>query len=227
MATINVLDKDGNIVAVQLPLAPGEAAAAVSKPVVLASDDPLVTAFGAKTDAKDSHSDGTSISFVQIAKQISFSIQAFVAAFGAALTRGAGAADANTQRVTVDTGQLSPLATTAQTMSAGFQLTGLPIDQPAIAIKSNASATGTQSNVASSATAVTVLASNALRLGATIFNDSTQILYLILSATTPTSSVHTIQMSAGAYYEVPFGYRGVVQGIWASANGSARVTELT
>lgn len=93
------------------------------------------------------------------------------------------------------------------------------------------STTGTTSQVASSGSAVTVLAANALRKGATIVNDSTAILYLILSSTTPTTSVYTVALAAkgtvGAYYEVPYGYTGIIKGIWASANGNAVVTELT
>jgi hypothetical protein len=87
-------------------------------------------------------------------------------------------------------------------------------------------ATATLSNVASSATSVTVLASNTSRVGATVMNDSTQVLYLKMGATASATSF-TVKMVAGAYYEVPFGYTGVLDGIWASANGSARVTEIT
>jgi hypothetical protein len=87
-------------------------------------------------------------------------------------------------------------------------------------------ATGTLTNVASSATTVTVLAANVARLGATIANDSTQVLYLKFGATASATS-YTVKMAAGAYYEVPFGYAGVIDGIWAAANGNARVTEIT
>lgn len=87
--------------------------------------------------------------------------------------------------------------------------------------------TGTLSQVGSSATAVTVLAANTSRKGATIFNDSTQVLYLGLSNTTPTSSAYSVKMAAASYYEVPNGYNGIIKGIWASANGNAVVTELT
>lgn len=97
----------------------------------------------------------------------------------------------------------------------------------ALVVKDDRSATGTQSNVAASASDVTVLASNANRLGATVFNDSTAILYLLLANATSSATVHTHQVGAGGYYEVPFGYTGVIKGIWASATGSARVTELT
>ena len=87
--------------------------------------------------------------------------------------------------------------------------------------------TGTGSQVASSASAVTILAANTSRKGATVFNDSTQVLYLILSNTTPTSAVYTVKMAAGSYYEVPAGYNGIIKGIWASANGNAVITELS
>ena len=94
-----------------------------------------------------------------------------------------------------------------------------------LVIKQSA-ATSTLTNVASSATTVTVLALNTGRIGATVMNDSTAILYLKLGATASATS-YTVKMAAGGYYEVPFGYTGIMDGIWASANGSARVTEIT
>lgn len=86
--------------------------------------------------------------------------------------------------------------------------------------------TGTQSSVASSASDVTILAANTARYGATVFNDSTAILYLLVGAGTSSATVHTVQLQAGDYYEVPYGYTGILKGIWASATGSARVTEF-
>jgi len=87
--------------------------------------------------------------------------------------------------------------------------------------------TGTLSSVASSATDVLVLAANANRLGATIFNSSTQILYLVLGTTTSSTTVYSVQIAVSGYYEVPYGFTGQIRGIWASANGSAKITELT
>jgi hypothetical protein len=88
------------------------------------------------------------------------------------------------------------------------------------------SATATLSNVAASATSVTVLASNASRKGACIANDGNKVLYLKFGATASLTS-YTVRLDANAQYEVPFGYTGIIDGIWSSANGSARVTELT
>lgn len=109
-------------------------------------------------------------------------------------------------------------------------LTGGKLDSTATVATTDAPATGTITSVASSATSVTVLASNALRKGAAIFNDSTQLLYLALSTSAASTTVHTVQIPPSSYYELPICdggvYTGQITGIWAAANGSARVTEL-
>ncbi len=90
-------------------------------------------------------------------------------------------------------------------------------------------ATGTKTNVASSASSVTVLASNTSRKGAIFYNDSTQICYLDLSGGTASSSSYSVQMPSNSYFELPGPnlYNGAVTGIWASANGNMRVTEFS
>lgn len=92
--------------------------------------------------------------------------------------------------------------------------------------------TSTTASVAGSASSTSILASNANRLGATIFNEqptdgSGVILYLLLDAAAASTTNYTVQMSPNTYYEVPFGYTGEIRGIWPSATGDARVTELT
>lgn len=89
------------------------------------------------------------------------------------------------------------------------------------------SSTATQTSVAGAAISTSLLASNAARLGATVYNDSTAILYLLLGGGTASTTVYSVQLAASAYYEVPFGYTGAIKGIWASATGNARLTELT
>jgi hypothetical protein len=86
--------------------------------------------------------------------------------------------------------------------------------------------TATLSNVNASASSVTLLAANTARLGATIVNDSTVTLYVKFGATASTTS-YTVKLLAGAYYEVPFGYYGIIDGISASATGVIRITEIT
>lgn len=84
---------------------------------------------------------------------------------------------------------------------------------------------GVLTNVASSVSSVTILsASN--RKGFSVFNDSAAVLYLRLGSGTASPTAHTTQVPSKGYYEGPYIYGGVVTGIWASADGAARVTEF-
>ncbi len=98
-----------------------------------------------------------------------------------------------------------------------------------LTVAAGTSQTGTPTQVAGSATAVTILNANTNRKGFSVTNDSTVILYLILSATTPTSAVYSVKMAPQSYFEDrnPTVYQGQVQGIWASATGNAVITEFT
>jgi len=58
----------------------------------------------------------------------------------------------------------------------------------------------------------------------TIFNDSTSMLFVKFGAVASASD-YTVQIAAGAFFEFPSPlYAGQVDGIWASANGNARLT---
>ncbi len=95
-----------------------------------------------------------------------------------------------------------------------------------VKVGTNFSATATLSNVASSASTTQILAANSSRRGMMIYNDSTSVLYLSFAATASTSS-YSLQLAANSFYEMPVPiYTGVISGIWASANGFTRVTEL-
>lgn len=96
-----------------------------------------------------------------------------------------------------------------------------------IPAKEQRAATATLANVAGSATNVTLLASNASRLGAYVFNDSSAALYVKLGATASTSSF-TVKVAAGGYLELPHPcYTGILDGIWDSSTGNARITEVS
>ena len=90
-----------------------------------------------------------------------------------------------------------------------------------------AATAATLANVASSASNGTLLAANTSRRGAMVHNDSTQVLYLKYGATASTTS-YTVKVPADGYFEFPAPtYTGIVDGIWAAANGNARLTEIT
>ena len=87
-------------------------------------------------------------------------------------------------------------------------------------------ANATVSQVASSSSNVTLQASNALRRGLCVHNNSTQVLYIKFGTTASTTS-YTVKVAADGYYEMPANlYTGRVDAVWAAANGYAYVTEV-
>lgn len=95
-----------------------------------------------------------------------------------------------------------------------------------------AATTSTLTNVASSATSVTLLASNSNRKTVIIVNDSTAILYIKFdssAASTISYSLVIPPISNSIPSFITFDrsdYSGAVTGIWSSANGNARITEV-
>lgn len=87
-------------------------------------------------------------------------------------------------------------------------------------------ATATLANVSGSASSVTLLSSNSARKGGSIYNDSTALLYVKFGSTASTTSFNVL-LAASAYFEINAGYTGRIDGIWASATGTARVNEIT
>jgi len=102
-----------------------------------------------------------------------------------------------------------------------------------------AASTATVTQVASSATSVTLQAANDVRRQLIVENASTQVLYLKFG-TAAASNSYTVSIPAGGIYELPpitavyasgdvVGgcYAGIVTGAWVSANGYAYVTEVS
>lgn len=117
-------------------------------------------------------------------------------------------------------------ATAPTAVADGDRVSAWFTNNGALVTKEQRASASSVASVAASASNVTLLASNANRFGATIYNDSAAVLYLKLGATASAASF-TLRMAADSYYEVPFGYTGIIDGLWASATGSARVTEVS
>lgn len=105
-------------------------------------------------------------------------------------------------------------------------LTDTQLRASPVPVSAATSATGTITSVIGSVTSVSVLAANANRRGFTIYNDSTAICRIAFSATA-SAAAFTVLLQPNSFYENNTLYTGVISGIWASAAGSARVTELT
>lgn len=92
------------------------------------------------------------------------------------------------------------------------------------------SGTSTPSAVAASLVAVTILSANTARTGGTIVNANVAgagILFLKLGVGA-TLDLDIPVVPAG-YYEIPFGYTGIITGVWSAAavGSQATINELT
>lgn len=88
----------------------------------------------------------------------------------------------------------------------------------------------TFSQVADNASNVTLLTANGGRLGAIVTNTSSAVLFIRLDGGAATTGAYSARLAAsGGSYEVPFGYAGIITGIWASdpGDGNANITEFT
>lgn len=94
----------------------------------------------------------------------------------------------------------------------------------AIVTGNDTGATSSTSTVSGSATSVTLKASNTSRVRLTVVNDSTATLY-VKEGVTATTSDYTWRLSSYDTLVID-DYTGVVDGIWDSATGNARVTEV-
>lgn len=82
------------------------------------------------------------------------------------------------------------------------------------------------SSVNDSDSAQTLLAANPDRKGFSIFNDSTQILYVKLGAAATTTDFSFRITPQGYYESSTLCYTGIITGIWAAnGSGAARLSE--
>ena len=125
------------------------------------------------------------------------------------------------------------LGSTAPTVGQKTKAQSLPVtlasDQDAVPTTVAKAATATVTGKAANNASANLLAANTNRLAATVHNDSSSAkLYLKLGTTaTAASGGYTTVLSPDSYYEVPPGYTGPIDGVWAAATGFCNVTELT
>lgn len=178
------------------------------------------------------------IASLNMAAKTNFRLRATAAVTGTATVRIVASVNASTIYVAnsiklVDsTASANPAQATIKAASTAALTTDTALvvavsPNNVLAINQTSSGTSAVTSVASSITSVSLLAVNNSRRMATFYNDSTAVLYLKLGATASTTS-YTVQLVAGAYYELPWkAYTGAIDGIWAAANGNVRITELT
>lgn len=194
----------------------GQTTMSGSAPVVLASDQSAVTVRGSAT--------GSTI------PTTAFYVGVHDLASGNLVGARAASNTTNTGAGIFGSGLLAVLDDTSPTAITENNFGSVRMSADRSLLVTNRATTPTVSTVAGSASSVTILAANANRKGAIITNDSSAVLYLKFGATASTSSYTVTLAGSGsapfASYEVPFGYIGIIDGIWASATGNARVTEI-
>lgn len=143
-----------------------------------------------------------------------------------------GQHDGKIENIKVDaTGAIVVNATGQQSSADSFSVV-LATDQPAVTVSPENAATSTLANVASSATSVSLLAANNNRKTAIIINDSTSDLYVVLNASAASTTNYSLFLAAKVGNTPSFlaingdDYSGEIRGIWSSANGFARITEV-
>jgi hypothetical protein len=127
----------------------------------------------------------------------------------------------------------SVLPTVGQKVMASSIPVVIASDQVAIPITTTpvASSIATRTSVNDTAADVELIGANANRLGLSITNDSSAILYLAAGGAAASTTSYTFQLRQGGFWEPPEGSRftGAVRGIWASDpnDGAAHITEYT
>ena len=137
--------------------------------------------------------------------------------------------------VNIAAGQTLGTVTTVGTVTTLSQFGGQAINLGAgttgtgtLRVVEATGSTGTQTNPSVGTTSVTLLAANANRRAATIYNGSTSILYVRLSATAASTTTFTCKMQPDDYYEVPSQYNGAITGILNTGSSTLiQVTEIT
>lgn len=87
---------------------------------------------------------------------------------------------------------------------------------------------GVGTSVTASTASQQLLAVNRLRRGYVIFNDSAAVLSVALGFTPVAAGVRTYDIQPGGLLDMPVSnFVGQINGLWASATGAARITELT
>jgi hypothetical protein len=122
---------------------------------------------------------------------------------------------------TYTTGQLEPLSLDT---AGNLRVTGF--------VTTNKASTSAITTVTATTASQTLLATNATRVFASVYNGGSRNAYIVLSGTAASPTNYSIVLLTGSYWELPNDYTGQVNVIWSTTGasaltGNALVTELT
>lgn len=127
----------------------------------------------------------------------------------------------------------SSLPATLGPKTSANSLSITPATDATFSTRAAPAATAARSDVTAAAADTIILAANANRMpGSVILNDSSAVMYILLCPTTCVASATNYTFAIDAKSTVSGFYTlgnwtGAVHAYWASATGSARVTEIT
>jgi hypothetical protein len=138
-----------------------------------------------------------------------------------------GTLDSTNKLIVNAAGEMLVKLSTATATVPVSSASALDVSAATVTVNQSRPSTGTLTSVAASASSTQLLAANASRKDCALYNDSTSVVRIGLTAGAVSSTAFTVLLNANEYYEIPYGYTGRIAAIWASATGSMRITELT
>lgn len=87
--------------------------------------------------------------------------------------------------------------------------------------------TGTMTSVTVTTAVVTVLASNAARLGAIITHEFGPTVFVALAAASASATAYSVRLQPGGVLEVPFQWTGRISAVTVIGTATLRVTEFS
>jgi hypothetical protein len=118
---------------------------------------------------------------------------------------------------TYTTGQLEPLSLDT---SGNLRVTGF--------VTTNKSTTSNVTTVAGATTNTSILAANATRIFASIYNGTNKNMYILCNSGAASTTNYSIVLITGSYWELPVDWTGAVNAVWANGvSGNALITEMT
>lgn len=135
--------------------------------------------------------------------------------------------DLNGQRVGTPTNVLHVSGSTTVSGPVQVTTTGSLLITGSVGLAGVKAALAVRTSVAASTTSVVLLAANPNRKGVIIYNDSTSVLYIGYGSTAVSDSDFTVQTAAETHHNVFSGFVGEIRAMWVTAEGAARITEMT
>lgn len=97
-----------------------------------------------------------------------------------------------------------------------------------VVVTTNKATTSAFTTVAGATSSTAILAANANRMSASIYNATNKNMYVLCNSGAASLSNYSILLMQGSYWEVPTDYQGAINAIWAAGvSGNANVTEYT